>query len=72
MKTPDDSQGVRMNDKGVKVKFAARISCFFTQAVVTTVTAFLALKEAKLERPRKKSISAIFTTCAHFNQYSND
>ena len=32
MKTPDDSQGVRMNDKGVKVKFAARISCFFTQA----------------------------------------
>ena len=34
MKTSDDSQGVRMNDKGVKVKFAARISCFFTKQLL--------------------------------------
>jgi hypothetical protein len=33
---------VRMNDKGVKVKFAARISCFFYQAVATTARPFLA------------------------------
>ena len=58
MKTPDDSQGVRMNDKGVKVKFAARISCFLPKQLQQLWPRFW-LKKRQNWRGRAKKLGQV-------------